>query len=58
MSIPKDPVILLSYINTELRDYYNTLDDLCLSLDVSKKDIIEKLLTIDYEYDESLNKFI
>lgn len=25
--LPKDPVILLSYINTQLRDFYPSLDD-------------------------------
>ena len=25
--IPKDPVMLLSYVNTQLRDYYDSLDD-------------------------------
>ena len=24
--IPKDPVMLLSYVNTQLRDFYGTLD--------------------------------
>ena len=27
--IPKDPVILLSYVNTQLRDYYDSLEALC-----------------------------
>lgn len=27
--IPKDPMILLSYVNTQLRDYYESLEALC-----------------------------
>ena len=27
--IPKDPMILLSYVNTQLRDYYDSLEALC-----------------------------
>ena len=27
--IPKDPVMLLSYVNTQLRDFYGTLEALC-----------------------------
>ncbi|HJB69908.1 MAG TPA: DUF4250 domain-containing protein, partial [Candidatus Flavonifractor avistercoris] len=27
--LPKDPVILLSVINTKLRDFYPSLDALC-----------------------------
>ena len=57
MNIPKDPAILLSYINTQLRDNYKNLDDLCKSLDVSENDIISKLELIGYKYDEKLNRF-
>ncbi len=56
--MPNDPVMLLSFINTQLRDYYNSLSDLCKTLNVSEKDIISKLATIDYEYNEDLNKFV
>ena len=30
--IPEDPVILLSFVNTKLRDEYPNLDELCASL--------------------------
>lgn len=56
-NIPSDPAILLSYINTQLRDNYKNLDDLCKSLDVSEADIINKLKSIGYSYDEKLNRF-
>lgn len=57
MNIPNDPIMLLSYINTQLRDFYKNLDDLCDSHNLNKEDIIAKLASIDYEYDEVLNKF-
>jgi len=56
--IPQDPVLLLSYINLKLRDYYSSLDALCDDLDVSKSEIIEKLKSINYEYSEEQNQFI
>lgn len=56
-NIPNDPAILLSYINTQLRDNYKNLDDLCKSLDVSEADILNKLKSIGYSYDEKLNRF-
>lgn len=56
--LPKDPVMLLSYVNTQLRDFYSDLDDMCKSMNVDRKDIIERLKVIDYLYDESLNKFV
>ena len=55
--LPSDPVILLSYINTQLRDKYNSLDALCDDMDVSAEDIKNKLAAIDYTYNEELNKF-
>lgn len=58
MNIPNDPAILLSYINTQLRDYYPTLDDLCKSLDIDKYNLTKLLEVIDYVYDEKQNQFI
>ncbi len=55
--IPQDPVMLLSYINTQLRDNYRDLDDLCDRLDVSKDEIQEKLGKIGYSYKEELHQF-
>lgn len=58
MSIPKDPIILLSYINTQLRDYYPNLEELCSSLMIEKETLIKTLQTIDYEYNAKTNQFI
>lgn len=55
--IPKDPVMLLSYINTKLRDFYDSYEDLCKSLDLDQNEVKQKLSMIGYEYDESLNQF-
>ncbi len=55
--IPKDPVMLLSYINTQLRDFYDSYEDLCKSLDLDPNEVKQKLSMIGYEYDESLNQF-
>ena len=57
MAVPKDPVILLSYINTKLRDYYSDLDSLCDALDIDKQALIEKLASIQYFYDTEKNCF-
>lgn len=58
MSIPSDPVILLSYINTQLRDFYPSLEELGKTLDLDIEIIKEKLETINYIYDKSLNRFV
>lgn len=56
--LPNDPVILLSYVNTQLRDFYESLEDFCKAADISQKNIIEKLAGIDYEYDRQKNQFV
>lgn len=58
MNIPNDPAMLLSFVNLKLRDYYPSLDRMCEELSVSKEDIIEKLSSIDYEYDVDTNQFV
>lgn len=56
--LPRDPVMLLSVINTNLRDYYHSLDQLCEEMNLSQEELKEKLQGIDYEYDENRNQFI
>lgn len=56
--IPKDPVMLLSFINLKLRDYYSSFDALCEDLDVDGREIAEKLSAIDYHYNREKNQFI
>ncbi len=58
MDLPKDPMMLLSFINLKLRDFYKDLDTLCEDLNIEKASLINKLANIDYEYDATLNKFI
>ena len=50
--IPKDPMILLSYVNTQLRDYYDSLEALCTCRGLKKDELVAKMHSIDYEYDE------
>ena len=45
--LPQDPIILLSYVNTKLRDEYSSLDELCAALDA-----------VGYAYDEEKNRFL
>ncbi len=58
MSVPNDPVILLSYINTQLRDFYPSLEKLGDMLDVDIKELQNKLSSIGYKYDASVNRFV
>lgn len=56
--IPSDPVMLLSYVNLKLRDFYGSLPALCDDLDVSEEEIVTKLASIDYHYHKEKNQFV
>lgn len=57
MTLPTDPAILLSYINTQLRDFYSSLDELCDDLDIDRKELEARLREAGYEYNSERNKF-
>lgn len=57
-SIPSDPIILLSFINTQLRDNYPSLDALCEDLDVERVPLEERMKEIGYTYNPDQNKFV
>lgn len=58
ISLPKDPILLLSVVNTKLRDYYPTLEQLCEDMDVKTASIMNPLNAIDYRYDANRNQFV
>ena len=55
--LPSDPMILMSFINLKLRDYYPTLQDLCDDLDVSVEDVVGPLTKAGFTYDEERRRF-
>lgn len=55
--LPQDPNILLSVVNTKLRDEYGSLDALCGGLDADQSELIEKLSALGYAYDPETNQF-
>ncbi|MDE6088401.1 MAG: DUF4250 domain-containing protein [Oscillospiraceae bacterium] len=57
MNLPKDPAILVSYINTQLRDFYTSLEEFCKANDCDAEEIQKKLALIGYSYDETQNRF-
>ncbi|MBQ7766355.1 MAG: DUF4250 domain-containing protein [Lachnospiraceae bacterium] len=56
--IPKDPVMLLSFLNLKLRDFYKSDEELYDDLDLDRKEIEEKLAGIGYFYDKERNQFV
>lgn len=55
--LPNDPVILLSLVNTEIRDHYQTLERFAKAHQTDPDEIRRKLEAIDYHYDSELNQF-
>ena len=56
--MPNDPMMLLSYVNTQLRDFYPDLESFCKAQDADPDALVSKLASIDYRYDKSLNRFV
>ncbi len=55
--LPKDPFLLLSVVNTKLRDEYESLDALCAALGLDRAALEEKLAAAGFCYDPARNAF-
>ena len=55
--LPQDPMILLSYVNTKLRDDYSSLDAFCEDLDLDRAELESRLEALGYRYDPALKRF-
>ena len=55
--LPKDPIMFLSYVNTQLRYNYSNIDDFCSAFNITKEEVYTKLESINYFYDEESNQF-
>ena len=56
-TIPKDPNMLLSFMNMMLRDRYSSLEEFCIVYGADINEITNKLKSIGYQYDEKLSQF-
>ncbi len=56
--LPKDPILLMSVVNTRLRDRYADLDALCDDLNADKAALTETLAAAGYVYSADHNQFI
>ena len=56
--MPGDPVMLLSYVNTKLRDQYSSLQEFCRCEQIGEEELKTKLKNIDYYYDAGRNQFV
>ena len=58
MDVPQDPIILVSFVNTKLRDQFATLEELCQTYELNQAGLCQTLDSIDYQYDETTNQFV
>lgn len=56
-TIPSDPFMLMSYVNQQLRDNYDSLDEFCKSMDIDKNELLQKLNAAGFEYNPDTHKF-
>ena len=56
--LPQDPVILLSYVNTKLRDRDPDLAAFCRKEDADEAALRDRLAKIGYEYSAQHNQFV
>lgn len=49
--------MLMSWANMKLRDYYNSLDELCEDLEIDRNELENTLNQAGFEYNTELNKF-
>lgn len=56
--LPKDPMILLSVVNTKLRDDYDSLEALCEDLDVERDELEAQLEAVGFSYRPEQNRFV
>ena len=57
MEIPKDPFMLLSFVNMKLRDEYDSLEALCLDLQINQEELCRKLGEAGFDYQEAQKQF-
>ena len=57
MELPKDPMMLFSFVNMKLRDCYSSLDEYCEDMNVQKESLLDTLKAVGFEYDQSQNRF-
>ncbi len=55
--LPSDPFMLLSVINTRLRDEYPSLEELCSSLGVDVRELAARLEAAGFSYMPDINQF-
>lgn len=57
LNLPEDPFMLLSVVNTRLRDEYPTLEALCDGEDIDREVLVKSLGDAGFDYMPEINQF-
>jgi hypothetical protein len=57
MTLPQDPDILCSYLNTLLRDQYTNIEALCTDRNLVLNTLLGQMSQSGYRYDRERNQF-
>lgn len=57
MNLPENPILLMSFVNTKLRDEYDDIDSLCEDLGIKKAELVNKLESAGFSYIKEINQF-
>ena len=55
--LPKDPVMLMSFVNMKLRDEYRTLEDFCMSYGIDERGLKATLESAGFEWLPGIRQF-
>lgn len=55
--MPKDPFMLLSWVNMKLRDRYDSIDALCDDLNIDRDALDKSLNVAGFEYMPEINQY-
>ena len=55
--LPRDPAMLVSFVNMKLRDAYASLDEMCDDLGIDRADLEARMAEAGFEYSEENKRF-
>lgn len=57
MKLPNDPIMLMSVVNTKLRDEFSTPEELCKALGIELEELEQKLKNAGFTYKPETNQY-
>ena len=55
--MPKDPVMLMSFVNMKLRDEYRTLEDFCTAFGIDETKLKAQMEAAGFEWMPGIRQF-